>query len=277
MCPAGVRVRAQPLHTDPVNPWASLSASEEHRPSSTCTDPPLSHMVPRGRSQGGGESGLERPRRFSLKPDCEPWRPVFGAGAWPGASRTGPGGTTCSAALLGAPQTLPGTQPASVHHRVVVVGPACPSQKHVLAAALACRTHVRMPGRSAGAARTAEVGPRVRGTRPGVSAASSAARGAASGAEKAVTSGLAVRGRRVRSICVVPSPVFVTDGSQPSLLPRQDSGSYSLLGSQSGGPKGCMDLEGSVLPPHPQATPGVLSCLLHWPWGSRGSRHPRAS
>lgn len=52
-------------------------------------DPPLpSSRSPEG---AGGESGLERPRRFSLKPDCEPWQPVFGAGTWPGTSRRGPG------------------------------------------------------------------------------------------------------------------------------------------------------------------------------------------
>lgn len=54
---------------------------------------PPQHTVPRGRSRGGRGVGPGGPRRFSLKPDCEPWQLVFGAGTWPGPSRRGgPGG-----------------------------------------------------------------------------------------------------------------------------------------------------------------------------------------
>lgn len=117
-----------------------------------------------------------------------PGRAPAGEGLRLPARGAAPAGTIRSAPLLGARWTPPGTQPASVrvrHH--VVVGPACPSQKHVLTAAThACRTHSRTPGRSAGAGRTAAVGPWIRGTHqhlqlPGVSAASSAPRAPAAG------------------------------------------------------------------------------------------------
>lgn len=116
---------------------------------------PPQHTVPRGRSRGGRGVGPGGPRRFSLKPDCEPWQPVFGAGTWPGPSRRGgPGGDPSAGSTTDASWDPACFRLRPPRHR----RGSCSSEKYVLTAAIAthaCRTDGGTPGRSAGAGRTA--------------------------------------------------------------------------------------------------------------------------
>lgn len=82
MCPAGVRVSPQPIHQDPVNLGPRCARGKSAPSSDAWTHAPSQHTQRKGPGRWG------RPRRFSLKPDCEPWRPVW-CGTWPGTHRMG--------------------------------------------------------------------------------------------------------------------------------------------------------------------------------------------
>lgn len=137
-------------------------------------DPPLpSSRSPEG---AGWESGLERPRRFSLKPDCEPWQPVFGAGTWPGTSRRGPGSLH-----PGWPQQGPSVWLLCSEHDGHFLGPSLlPSASAAASSGLHAlpRSTCSLPlppspppplmptGQTPGAGRTAEVSTWIEGTEP---------------------------------------------------------------------------------------------------------------